>query len=185
MIDYFCGIGESEILENEIKITKYPFEPSIVYPEKTLPAKDIKAICYSYPITLKIENEFIFISREQLEAIQIFVANNNISIIEQNWNWSWLLQPYLDTEYTAEDDEKITNLLIENGFSKQEISKIRNEIEQQMYKYNSILWEWIDLNLLDVLQAMRVKYNKEKFRDFYQRAMQIEAKGFKNLNPYF
>jgi hypothetical protein len=184
MINYFCGIGESEILENEIKITKYPFEPSIVYPEKTLPAKDIKAICYSHPITLKVENEFIFISREQLEAIQIFVANHNIPIIEQNWNWSWLLEPYLDTEYTAEDDEKITNLLIENGFSKQEISKIRNEVEQQMYKYNSILWEWIDLNLLNVLQAMRVKYNKTKFRDFYQRAMQIEAKGFKNLNPY-
>jgi outer membrane protein assembly factor BamA len=65
-------------------------------------------------------------------------------IFTKNWNWSWLLEPYLDTEYTAEDDEKITNLLIENGFPKQEISKIRNEIEEQMYKYNSILWEWID-----------------------------------------
>lgn len=65
-----CGIGESEILEDEIQIIGYPFEPSIVYPNMIIGPNDIDAICWkSYPPAIKIEHEYIFVSREHFDKL--------------------------------------------------------------------------------------------------------------------
>ena len=65
-----------------------------------------------------------------------------------------------------------------NGILNEEIDTIRHEVKEQMLKYNfdTMLWEWGGLGLSDVLSAMRVKYDKEKFVDFYNRAMEIQLR---------
>ncbi len=57
-----------------------------------------------------------------------------------------------------------------------QVAAIRKEVSQQMYRYNfdTMLWEWISLGLLDVLQAMRVAYSDRAFEEFYNKAMAIE-----------
>ncbi|WP_103070377.1 hypothetical protein [Aquimarina sediminis] len=179
MNNFFCGIGESEILPSEIKISKYPFEPSYAFPERIIKAQEITAICYdSYPLLLQIKNEVIFVSREHYEPLKEFTKRNAIRTFEATKNWDWLLEPFIDTEYTEKIDKNITEILVENGITKYEIKKIRKEVEQQMLKYNfdTMLWEWRGLGLPDVLGAMRVKYNKEEFAEFYNRAMEIELR---------
>lgn len=71
-------------------------------------------------------------------------------------------------------------LLSENGISNEEVKNIRNEVKNQMIKYNfdTMLWEWGGLGLEDVLAAMRAKYNDKKFSEFYKRAMEIR---FRNI----
>ena len=180
-INMLCGIGESEIYENEIRISKYPFKPSIVYPNKKIQANIIDAICWdSYPPAIKIKDECIFISREQSDELKQFVSRNEIKTFKSIWTWQWLLEPYLDTEYTKETDKRLNELLNKNGISNEEIKSIRNEVKDQMMKYNfdTMLWEWGGLGLEDVLAAMRAKYNKVKFEDFFKRAMEIQ---FRNI----
>ena len=36
-----------------------------------------------------------------------------------------------------------------------------------------MLWEWGGFDASDVLRAMRAKYKKEEFGDFYRRVMEI------------
>jgi hypothetical protein len=174
-----CGIGKSRINNDSIYITDYPFKPSFVYPDRIISASSINAVCLtSYPLLLKIESELVFISRDQQPDLEDFVKRNQISIFEHTNNWSWLLEPYLDTEYTDENHKKIIDQLSKNGITESEINTIRAEVQEQMYKYNfdTMLWDWGGLGLPDVLAAMRVKYNEEKFKDFYERAMKIELK---------
>ncbi|AZJ35225.1 hypothetical protein [Tenacibaculum singaporense] len=174
-----CGIGESKILKTEIEILAYPFKPSFVFPNKKIKANEITAICHqSYPPLIKIGDEVIFISREHAESLKEFTERNNIATFKETKNWNWLLEPYLDTENTPEEDIKINQLLNKHGFSDSEIMKIRTEVEKQMYKYNfdTMLWDWFSLGLPDVLAAMRVKYNEKEFTDFYKRAMEIELR---------
>jgi hypothetical protein len=179
MANLLCGIGESEILDDEIIIRKYPFEPSAVYPEKAIKANEIEAVsCESYPPFIILKNEIVFISREYQETLKNFTEINGLQKIEETRNWNWLLEPYADTEYTEETHLRLTALLEEHGISKNEIQVIRHEVEDQMLKYNydTMLWDWVGLGLPDVLAAMRVKYSKEEFRDFYKRAMEIELR---------
>lgn len=174
-----CGIGTSKILSTEIEIVKYPFKPSLVFPNKKIKACEIDAICYqSYPPLIKIKDEVIFIQKEKTEILKSFVKKNNITTFKESKNWNWLLEPYLDTVYTHEDDLNIINLLNTNGISTPEILQIRNEVGKQMYKYNfnTMLWNWFSLGLPDVLAAMRVKYREKEFANFYKRAMEIELR---------
>ena len=174
-----CGIGESEIREREIVITKYPFEPSIAYPTAIISAKDIDCMSVDFTVCkVHVKNDIIFISSELKEKLKQFADSNNIRLIPQNWNWDWILEPYLDTEFTKENEQRALERLLENGFTANEVDTIRAEVKNQMYAYNfdTMLWDWCSLGLSDVLSAMRAKYSKEQFREFYKRALEIEKR---------
>jgi hypothetical protein len=176
---FMCGIGEAVIADTTITIRNYPFEPSLVFPEKVISVNELDAISWnSYPPLLKIGKEVIFISREKSEELRMFAERNGVQIFEGSLSWDWLLEPYLDTEYTNEIHERVMQRLQENGIEKQEVERIRREVGDQMNKYNfdTMLWEWGRLGLMDVLCAMRVKYTKKEFADFYHRAMEIQLR---------
>ncbi|WP_378183798.1 hypothetical protein [Aquimarina sp. SS2-1] len=174
-----CELGTSEILENAISINNYPFKPSIVYPESIVKAAEINSICIDFGyLKIMIKDDIVFLAADKKEALKTFAEKNDIPLIPYSWNWDWILEPYLDTEFTEENNNQVTARLFENGFNKNEIDTIRNEIGKQMYKYNfhTMLWEWCSLSLYDVLSAMRAKYNEKEFRDFYNRAIVIEKR---------
>lgn len=176
MKNFLCGIGASKITENSIEITDYPFEPSIAYPNKTIKASEIDFISIDVGLCkIYVADDIIFVSAEKQEELKEFVENNNIKLIEHSWNWDWILEPYLDTPFTKEVAQQVLQKLIANGISKQEVDQIRTEVGEQMYKYNfdTMLQDWCSLGITDVLSAMRVKYGKNEFRDFYKRAIEI------------
>lgn len=179
LIDLFCGIGESEIRGNEISITDYPFEPSVAYPNRVLSANEIDAICVDFGVCkIYLEGDIVLISAEKKAELKAFAERNKISLWPHSWNWDWILEPYLDTEFDSEHQAQVAERLRENGIEKHEVDELRKEVGKQMYKYNfdTMLWEWCSLGLADVLAAMRAMYNKEKFRDFYKRALEIEKR---------
>ncbi|WP_422107786.1 hypothetical protein [Winogradskyella sp.] len=174
-----CGIGESKITENGIEISEYPFEPSIAYPNKTIQTNEIDAISADFGICrLYVADDIIFISEERKEELKKFAENNSIRLFKHSWNWDWILEPYLDTEFTKENDQHALERLIENGIKENEVDQIRAEVGVQMYKYNfdTMLWDWCSLGLTDVLSAMRAKYDRNEFRDFYKRAIEIDKR---------
>ncbi|WP_299185665.1 hypothetical protein [uncultured Aquimarina sp.] len=175
----FCGIGNSEIQENTIWFYKYPFEPSIIYPERLVHASEIESIGMEFgAIKIFLKDDIVFISAEKKETLKAFAERNAIPLSPYSWNWDWILEPYLDTELTKENGELLITKLQENNFNETEIIKIRNEVGKSMYIYNfdTLLWEWNSLSLLDVLSAMRATYKKEDFRAFYKRALEIEKR---------
>lgn len=181
----FTGIGQSKIQEAEISITNYPFEPSVAYPHKTIKANEINSISIDFgPCELNIGKDIVFVSAEKKDELEKFAKNNRIIISPHSFNWEWLLEPYLDTTFTPEHQELVLRRLKENGLEKTEVYQIRQEIQKQMYSYNfdTMLWEWCSLGLLDVLSAMRENYDRPKFRDFYYRAMEIQYRGINNFN---
>lgn len=178
----FCGIGYSIIYENSIKVLYYPFEPSKIYPEKELKSNEISAICLnSAPPFVKYQNDLIFISAEYKIELESFAKSNKIPLFESPNNWDYILEPFLDTEFTKENQEKNRLYLLNNGFDKDEILNLRKEVSGQMIKYNfdSMLWDWCNLGLICVLSAMRTKYNEKRYAEFYWRAMEIELRRLK------
>lgn len=174
-----CSLGKSEIRDQEIIIKNYPFEPSVVYKEKSIKATEIEAVCLDFTSPkLYLAEDVVFIAAEQKDNLKAFVDKNNIILVPYNWNWDWILEPFLDTKFSEENKKHTIELLIKNGIAENEIKSLRKEVESQMLAYNfkTMLWEWVSLNLFDVLSAMRAKYNKTGFEDFYRRAVDIEKR---------
>lgn len=176
MKNLLCGVGQSKILETTIHISNYPFEPSIAFPEKIIEAEHISAISLDFgPYKLFVEDDIVFVSAKYKDELTKFAKSNAIKLVPHSNNWEWILQPYVDTEFTEENRQWCYQKLNEKGFNNAEIELLRNEVAEQMYKYNfdTMLWDWCSLGLSDVLSAMRVKYNKNEFREFYYKAIAI------------
>lgn len=179
MKNLLCGIGKSKITYTEILIFDYPFEPSIAYPNKTIKANEIDFISLDFGVCkVYIANDIVFVSAEKKDKLRDFAESNKIKLTEHSWNWDWVLEPYLDTEFTQENEQRVLERLVENGIEKQEVDQIRAEVAKQMHKYNfdTMLWDWSSLSLIDVLSAMRAKYNKNEFKVFYKKAIEIDKR---------
>ena len=168
--------GQLTIGDDFLKIQNYPFEPSIAYGQNTFKTNQIDDIDFkSYPPTFRVGNELIYLTSEKKVELEEFAKRNNIKTVERPMIWSWILEPFLDTEYTTETDERLTKLLENFGLTTDLVKSTRAEVETQMLKYNfdTMLWEWGGFDALDVLKAMRTKYKKEEFDNFYRRVMEI------------
>ena len=173
---FFADWGQITFGDKIIKINNYPFEPAVVYKQKTIEATEISNIdIESAPPTIQIANELIFISAEHREALKRFADKNKIDIIKHPFIWNWILEPFLDTNFTPEHKERLDKLLAVYGLIPAQISAIRDEVKEQMLKYNfdTMLWNWTDFNAMDVLLAMRPKYAADKFSEFYKEVMNI------------
>jgi hypothetical protein len=98
--EMFCGIGESEIAPSFINLSNYPFEPSSVFPSKTINPCDIKEInipLFGMPtLVLKERKEIVFITSEQKDELRKFSENNKIQMQPRNYKWNLITDPFLD-----------------------------------------------------------------------------------------
>ena len=169
-------MGQLTIGDDFLKIENYPFEPSIAYGQTIFKTNQIDDIDFkSYPPTFRVGNELIFLTSEKKIELEEFAIKNNIKTVERSWIWDWILEPFLDTEFTNETDQRLTKLLESYGLTKDQVKSLRAEVETQMLKYNfdTMLWEWGGFGASDVLKAMRTKYKKDEYEDFYRRVMEI------------
>lgn len=178
-------LGKLIIEEDLLRIENYPFEPSIAFKQAVFSADQIKDISYKlFQPSIRIKEELIFLPTEYRRELEVFATTNNIKVVDRPFIWEWILEPFLDTEYTEEMDQRLMGFLGDYGLTTNEVKSLRAEVGAQMHKYNfdTMLWEWTVLDASDVLRAMRTKYSKNEFRDFYARVMKI-AMLTKNNNP--
>lgn len=174
--EFLVSLGQLSFTDDSLTIKNYPFEPSIAYRQNTFLPEQIDDIDFtSNPPTCRIGTELLFLSAEQKTELENFARRNNIKTVERPMIWEWILEPFLDTEFTAETDQKLTEILEKFGLSAEQVRNVRAEVEIQMLKYNfdTMLWEWCGFDASDVLRAMRTKYQKTEFEDFYKRVMKI------------
>jgi len=174
--ELLVSTGQLTIGEDFLKIEDYPFEPSVAYRQTIFKADQIDDLDFkSYPPTFRIGNELIFLTSEKKAELEEFAKKNNIKTVERPMIWSWILEPFLDTDFTTETDQRLTKLLENYGLTTDQVKSLRAEVESQILKYNfdTMLWEWGGLDASDVLKAMRTKYDKDEYQDFYKRAMKI------------
>ena len=168
--------GQLRIESEFLQIDDYPFQPSIAYGMTKIFVDTIEEIdIESYPPTIKVKDELIFLTSEKRDELKAFARRNDLRTVKRPDIWGWILEPFLDTEFTKETDERLTRLLNEYGLTKETVDSIRKEVKTQMLKYNfdTMLWEWGGLGAEDVLKAMRTKYDKEDFKEFYDKVMKI------------
>ncbi|GGH61282.1 hypothetical protein HNQ91_001032 [Filimonas zeae] len=178
--ELLVSMGTLTIGNDFLKIENYPFEPSLAFRQPLFTSSQIDDIdCSSYPVTIRVNDELIFLRTDKKAELEDFARKNNISVVKREMIWEWILEPFLDTEYTEETDRRSMEVLSRYGFTPELVSALRAEVETQMLKYNfdTMLWEWCVLGASDVLRAMRTKYNKAEFSEFYKRVMSIALSG--------
>ena len=177
-----------KIEDNKIKIS-IPYKPSKFYQKAIINHHEIECIIngYMWPaIKTKTNEIFIFqYSDEDKVILSKYAQENNIPIIDYQDIWSDILEPFLDTEYTKEIEKVVNERLKRNDLKETEVSRIRTEIQEMMddYNINSGLWDWVNLNMNDLLDACigtinkKIRMTEEYFKEYYWFAMSVQEKG--------
>lgn len=175
---------EFTFTDEGIEFSGYTFSPSSVYPCGTVKYSDIKEILPDFfpPEIRTHSGEILFVSAPYKEELKKAAEKNKIPSKRRPDIWSFILEPFLDTEFSEEDKERTLRILESNGVSRKLCEELRMEAGEAMYAYNisSGLWEWIHLGLYDLLCAFcgylsgeKFKMPETKFKEFYWRAMEI------------
>lgn len=179
-----------EILNEGINFVEYPFLAASIYPHGLIAFSNIDEYIENFiPPAIKTKtHEILFVPETVKEQVKSLCTEKCIPVVSRDDNWSFILEPFLDTEFTEDTKENCYIKLEENGISRQLCDNIRSEVEESMLAYNfdSCLWEWVYLGLFDLLNACsgilsgsKHRLNDEAFKDVYNRAMKITLSGRK------
>lgn len=177
---------EVEFKNDGIYFCDYPFPPASVFPNGKLSYEQILEIGALASEVRTKEREILFIPAKNREDLQRVAAERSIPVVKRIDVWSLILEPFLDTEFSPEQQERTLSVLEDNGVSRKECQKIRASLRLCMYSYNFLsgLWDWCSLDLSDVLDARMGKLSgwwfrlsPRKYRKFYAEAMEIAFRG--------
>lgn len=143
---------------DHIVFSSYAFPWASVHPHGVLPASAVRdAYVESGPLEIRTRSgETLFASWDDKAGLEEFCRRHSIPLVRRLDVWANLLEPFLDTEVGAEEEAATDSRLRSVGLSQPEIDSIRARLAPLMRSYNfdSGLWEWCDLGLYDLLNAL-------------------------------
>lgn len=171
-----------------VEFIGYPFSAATIYPNGNIHKDKIQEILLEqFPPEIRTFNgEILFIDAIHKEKLKIFAQANNLPLVKRVDVWSLILEVFLDTEFSEEEEVGAFKILEECGISREEVIIIRNSLQEYMIAYNfkSMLWEWFHLGLYDLLKAYsgefvgdQYKLTPDEFREAYWKAMKLGNKG--------
>jgi hypothetical protein len=171
-----------------INITQYPFPPASIYPHGRIECSDIRDVDPDAgPLEIRTRRgETLFVSAEQSDAFHDWITKSHFPIVRRVDAWHLILEPFLDTEFTSEQQKQTLVALRDIGIPRTDVMRIRGSVESAMLAYNVLLWDWVHLGLFDVLTATRqglswISISHRLFRNrysaFYWSAMELADRG--------
>lgn len=176
--------AELSFCSTHLEFATYKYPPASIYPSGKVHSSDIANVginCFPPEIRLRT-GEIIFVPAPEKERLRDWSQQNEIQMTERVDVWSLLLEPFLDTQFSDQDQVRTLQTLKQCGFTETEVASIREQVNDIMVAYNfdSMLWEWVHLgqtDLLDAYAGMLVPSSRRMspaaFRDFYWRTMEI------------
>ncbi|WP_434445644.1 hypothetical protein [Lentzea sp. E54] len=144
--------------QDHIEFADYRFPWASVHPHGVLPVPDVRdaSVQAGPPEIRTVAGETLFLARDDKAALAAFCERHDIAVVSRFDVWGNLLESFLDTEFSVSQQEATNARLRAVGLSQASIDSIRARLKPLMHAYNfdSMLWEWADLGLYDLLRAL-------------------------------
>jgi hypothetical protein len=172
--------------EDRVRFPRYGFRGASVHPAGDVPVERVRDADWTAmpPEIRTTDGETLFVARPHREALAGFCGRHGIPHRRRHDVWGDLLDPFLDTWFDAEDERATLDRLAGSGFGEPEVADIRARVGPVMLAYNGIVWDWVNLNLFDLLTAMTGPLVPAHLRaelgdpaEFYRWAMRVADRG--------
>jgi hypothetical protein len=177
---------DARFTKTGIEFDGYPFSAASVFPRGVAPYTNVRDVDpRAAPPEIRLESgETLFISATQRHALEEAIAQHGLEVVRRTDVWALLLEPYLDTEFSPEDQERTMELLESAGVSREEVESIRRRVGFRVRCYNAVQWDWTHLGLYDLLEAYQGPVarvfralGRPSQRRLYEFAMEIAERG--------
>lgn len=164
-----------------IVFLNYPFRPASIFPDGFVRAADIRDIDPAMlPPEVRLKSgEILFAYGVDPAELEKFAQHNHVPLVKRRDVWHDLMEPYLDTQISESQQQETLRRLEKQGFTLEEIERIRKRLKRPMISYNVHAWEEYHLGLFEALEAVARKSFSWNFKKFYAEAMVIANRGTK------
>jgi hypothetical protein len=152
------GIGRGrtmkpEFLDKSLVLRGYPFGTNV----RRIDSSDVRELCVGWapPTLLLSSGEFVFVSAEFATGLSKWVLAQNVPFVSRFDVWSHILDPFLDTKLSPEEQKRTMALLGENGVAPEEVKRMRELVGLRMWMLTFATWEWMHYGLFDVFKVMK------------------------------
>jgi len=169
------------VRDGEIVIFSYPFLHASLFPGNvSIPVSRVTAIFHSSSDAAFVLDgkEVVFLLKQWKPALQAFAQFHHIPSPRVREVWSDLAEPYIDRQYTSEQEARDFHSLAERGFEADEVRALRQRIAGTMLTATLFTFEWGGYTTQDVLRATAMVSKKDFTREFYWEVMEVA------LRPY-
>jgi len=130
----------------------YPF-PEFIHQPVML--SEIESIVVNrFPVEFWLKNgDIVFFPQDHLHLLNEINQSQSLPLEKRIDVWELLLEPYLDTSFTADEKSKTASLLLELGIDSSKAKKLRR-FARCVGTANLFWWEWTHLGLFDLFLAM-------------------------------
>ncbi len=169
-------VWSAAIVDGGILLSPYDFPGSAFHPRGLCPWDEVREIDPgAWPPEARTAGEVLFVPAGRRAALEQAAAGHGIPVVARLDVWALLLEPFLDTELSDAEQRRTAELLAGAGIGPELRERLRATVGPAMIAYNfdSMLWEWVHLGLLDALCALRGRSADEDFARFYREAMAL------------
>ncbi|MFD4676405.1 hypothetical protein ACFWNN_42255 [Lentzea sp. NPDC058450] len=142
---------------DRIVFSSYRFPWASVAPHGVLRASDVRDVSCSFsPFEIRtVAGETLFLTGDPA-GLKAFCARHDVPSVVRFDVWGNLLEPFLDTSFSASDVAATDARLAGVGLPEADVRSIRERVGPLMraYNFDSMLWEWAHLGLYDLLDAL-------------------------------
>jgi len=158
-------------------LPRYPFPARAT--RRVATADIVEVIDWISPAIRTVEGEFLCVRYDAKAGLHAWSAARGVPVVKRYDAWADLLDPFLDTEFTPEDQRHTLDRLAAVGLNEAAVMALRERLEKPMIQRTVWGWEWIHYGLADVLDTMKplVWTRGKRWRAFYDEAMAVAARG--------
>ncbi|MCY9663137.1 hypothetical protein P5G65_35585 [Paenibacillus chondroitinus] len=108
--------------KNHIEFSEYPFSAASISNQGTLHIEDIREVLLDQlpPEIRTHAGDVIFVESIYKKNLEVFAQSNNIPMVRRIDTWALILEDFLDTEFSEEDNERTFKTLEACGISRGE-----------------------------------------------------------------
>jgi hypothetical protein len=167
------NLGTVDFAPDAVVFTEYPFPGSRVHRGGAVPwAEVVEVNPEAAPPELRTADEVLFIHAERKDELRRAAEEHGVPVVDRVDVWDLLLEPYLDTSFKEDDQERTLSQLEQNGVPRDAAQRIRDQVGKRMLEYNSTFWDWVHLGMCDLFDAHR-GMDEPRFRELYAWAQEI------------
>ena len=138
-------------------------------PVRAVPAETLSEIMVGwYPPTVRTKTgEYIFIEAVKAAQLADLGTRFNVPFVRRHDVWSDILEPFLDTQMSAQDQVRSFERLEKSGLTRAQVEAIRAQHTAGMLGLTALTWEWFHYGMCDLFEVTKAKYRSQFVKDVY------------------
>ena len=176
---------EGEVRETELFVASYPFAYASVFPgNAVVPAARVTAIFSSISDAAFVLDgkEIVFLPKQCKPELEAFASRHCIPSPRIREVWSDLAEPYIDTDYSAEQEASDFQSLTERGYDRKEVRALRRQMAPTLLTATWFTFEWGFYTTQDVLRAFAIISPQQFTKQFYENVMEVALRSYRNID---